>query len=199
MARRPKTPQEKKRLDYERQRRGAYFNSAHGARKTLPRAKRRHAHVQRQALRNELPRTGRPEDVVDQLDRAEARLSRHYGNQGRKSPGRTLRDWVDWKLERRAEFERQAIRPQDKRPPRGRQRRDRYRLRSLVVDGQVVCFWANPDGTPVRPSRHSSRWRAQFHPNRGIDVSAISAPAAAAPARCPACPATGSRSGPARP
>jgi hypothetical protein len=190
MARRAQTPQEKKRLDYERQRRGGAYNSVGAARTGVPRKKRRQARLERQAVSNALPRMGAPEDVIDQFDRAEARISQYRGIRGLKSPGMTLRQWVDRQLGRREEHERRAIRPQDLRPSPERWRPPRYCLHPLIIEGRVMYTWSTVDGSPL-----PKRVRRVY----GDRLVEISAPAATAPARCPACPATGSRSDPGRP
>jgi len=95
---RRQTPQEKKRLDYERERRGGYLNSVRAMRKGVPKKKRHQARLERQAVSNVLPRSGAPADLAAQMDAAETRLARHRGAQfPLKWHGVTLREWVEGK------------------------------------------------------------------------------------------------------
>jgi hypothetical protein len=104
VARRRRTPQEKKRLAYERDFRGAYRGSAHGARTSVPRNKRLRARAERRNATLALPGDRLPADVDAAMDRAEARL--HRPRDGwQKDAGRPLGEHVAGVLGRRAEHE----------------------------------------------------------------------------------------------
>lgn len=98
---RRRSPQEKKRLSYQRDRRDSYMESNKGARKTVPKAKRRRARTERRIVRSALPSTSLPDEIVAQEETFDARIA-SIGPGWRKSPGRTLGEHVRRQLDRRA-------------------------------------------------------------------------------------------------
>ncbi len=95
-----RSPQEKKRLSYDNDRRNAYGESDKGSRKTIPRLKRHvnkaNRHHDRQTL---LHSTGMRQP--DTEDTTEDRLHGGKPKTWRKSPDETLRHAVARKLKRR--------------------------------------------------------------------------------------------------
>ncbi len=118
---RRKTPQEKKRLSYLKDRRDDYGENAKSSRKNLPRSKafarrsnRAHESLTLRAA------TGNPDDV--RAEAAEQRLLSRRRRVKRKSGDTALADYLDWKLDRRAGRE-------DGRATRLIEARDRVRRR----------------------------------------------------------------------
>lgn len=90
-----RTPQEKKRLSYEKDRRNNYGESPHGSRKCIPRNKARrnraNRHLQEQPLRQ---LCGRPDEYT--MDEAESRMWHSWPHEWKKVPDAPLREVVRW-------------------------------------------------------------------------------------------------------
>ncbi|MEV6642201.1 hypothetical protein [Amycolatopsis sp. NPDC051371] len=99
-----KTPPEKKRLSYLKDRRDDYGENAKSTRKNLPRSKTfaRRANRARESLALRAA-TGPPDEA--RAEAAELRLLRRRRRVKRKWADVTLAEYVEWKLERRAERE----------------------------------------------------------------------------------------------
>jgi hypothetical protein len=96
-----RTPQEKKALSYERDRRNTYGNSPHAARKSIPLRKalrnRANRHLQNQQLRYSGPAPGEP--LADEF---ESQMYRRAPRVWRKDADSPLGEVVAKKVERRA-------------------------------------------------------------------------------------------------
>ncbi|SEF34859.1 hypothetical protein SAMN05421837_107612 [Amycolatopsis pretoriensis] len=101
---RRKTPQEKKRLSYLKDRRDTYGENAKSTRKNLPRGKAfaRRANRARESLALRAA-TGNPDEV--RAEAAELRILGKRRRVKRKWPDTPLAEYVEWKVERRAERE----------------------------------------------------------------------------------------------
>lgn len=101
---RRKTPQEKKRLSYLKDRRDAYGENDKSSRKNLPRVKAfaRRSNRARESLALRAA-TGKPDEV--RAEAAELRLLGKRRKVKRKWPDIPLVEYVEWKVERRAERE----------------------------------------------------------------------------------------------
>ena len=99
-----RTPQEKKRLSYERDRRNTYGESPHGARRSIPQRKafrnRANRHRQDLALRRPPPRLD--EELADRI---ETDVFHYAPKFWVKHPDRPLRTVVEGKLEGRRRFQ----------------------------------------------------------------------------------------------
>ena len=99
-----RTPQEKKRLSYERDRRNTYGESPHSSRKSIPRRKafrnRANRHRQELALR-------RPPAFIDedQADRIEAHMFHYAPKVWKKVPDKPLGVTVERSLGGRRRFQ----------------------------------------------------------------------------------------------
>jgi hypothetical protein len=95
------TPQEKKRLSYERDRRNCYGESPHAARKSIPLRKalrnRANRHYQNQPLKQ---LAGHAPDT-ESCDSAESQVYHRAPNDWRKHPDAPLGEIVAGKVERR--------------------------------------------------------------------------------------------------
>lgn len=118
---RRKTPQEKKRLSYLKDRRDDYGENAKSSRKNLPRSKAfaRRANRAHESLTLRAA-TGRPDET--RAEAAEQRLLARRRRMKRKWAGSTLAEYLDRKLDRRAGRE-------DGRATRLTEARDRVRRR----------------------------------------------------------------------
>ncbi|MET9000838.1 hypothetical protein [Amycolatopsis sp. NPDC004169] len=98
---RRKTPPEKKRLSYLKDRRDDYGENAKSSRKNLPRSKAfaRRANRARESLALRAA-TGVPDEA--RAEAAELRLLGRRRRGKRKWAGAKLGEYVEWKLERRA-------------------------------------------------------------------------------------------------
>ncbi|WP_410669216.1 hypothetical protein [Amycolatopsis sp. cmx-4-68] len=96
-----KTPPEKKRLSYLKDRRDDYGENAKSSRKNLPRSKAfaRRANRARESLALRAA-TGTPDEA--RAEAAELRLLGRRRRVKRKWPHAPLAEYVEWKLERRA-------------------------------------------------------------------------------------------------
>ncbi|MGW5717825.1 hypothetical protein ACWEVP_16790 [Amycolatopsis sp. NPDC003865] len=99
-----RTPQEKKRLSYLKDRRDAYGENAKSTRKNVPRGKA-HARRANRARESLVLRaaTGNPDEV--RAEAAELRLLGKRRRVKRKWADTTLAEYVEWKLEHRASRE----------------------------------------------------------------------------------------------
>jgi hypothetical protein len=95
-----KTPQEKKRLSYEKDRRNTYGESPHGARLSIPQRKayRNRANRHRQELALRQPPARFDEDSADRI---EADVFHYAPKFWHKHPDRPLLTVVEMRLERR--------------------------------------------------------------------------------------------------
>ena len=95
-----RTPQEKKKLSYERDRRNCYGESPHAARKSIPLRKtlrnRANRHHQNQQL-------NLPAQILDQdsADALESLIHHQAPKKWKKLPDAPLKEMIDWKLENR--------------------------------------------------------------------------------------------------
>ncbi|MEQ0557665.1 hypothetical protein ABJI51_01190 [Amycolatopsis sp. NEAU-NG30] len=98
---RRKTPQEKKRLSYLKDRRDTYGENDKSSRKNLPRSKAfaRRSNRARESLALRAA-TGLPDEA--RAEAAEQRILRERRRVKRKWRDSTLAEYVEWKLERRA-------------------------------------------------------------------------------------------------
>ncbi|WP_410589031.1 hypothetical protein [Amycolatopsis sp. lyj-23] len=98
---RRKSPQEKKRLSYLKDRRDAYGENAKSTRKNLPRSKAfaRRANRARESLALRAA-TGAPDEA--RAEAAELRLLRRRPRVKRKWADTPLAEYVEWKLDYRA-------------------------------------------------------------------------------------------------
>ena len=103
---RPKTPQEKKDLSYERDRRNVYGNSPHAARNTIPLHKKRrnraNRHMQDQPLR---AAAGTDDESLDEI---ESRVFERAPRVWSKLPDAPLRDVIQRRRKARVRREGQA-------------------------------------------------------------------------------------------
>ncbi|MCR6486129.1 hypothetical protein M8542_25190 [Amycolatopsis sp. OK19-0408] len=101
---RRKTPQEKKRLSYLKDRRDDYGENAKSTRKNLPRSKAfaRRTNRARESVALRAAR-GVPDEA--RAEAAEQRILRRRRQVKRKWADTTLAEYVEWKLERRASRE----------------------------------------------------------------------------------------------
>lgn len=95
-----KTPPEKKRLSYLKDRRDAYGENDKSSRKNLPRSKAfaRRSNRARESVALRAVR-GKPDET--RAEAAEQRILRERRRVKRKWPDITLAEYVEWKLERR--------------------------------------------------------------------------------------------------
>jgi hypothetical protein len=101
---RRKTPPEKKRLSYLKDRRDDYGENAKSSRKNLPRSKA-HARRANRARESLVLRaaTGVPDET--RAEAAELRVLGRRRRVKRKWAGSTLAEYVEWRLERRTDRE----------------------------------------------------------------------------------------------
>ncbi|WP_354638938.1 hypothetical protein [Kitasatospora camelliae] len=102
-ARIPKTPQEKKRLSYLKDRRNAYGENDKASRRNIPRARRARRHALRAAERQALARLTGQGGAADD---AGVPFARRGTGQWRKWPDEPLAAAVARRLERRARQDR---------------------------------------------------------------------------------------------
>ena len=98
---RPKTPQEKKQLSYEKDRRNVYGEAPHAARRTIPLHKRSRNRTNRRMQERQL----RPAESAIDLETAddmESRMRARAPKVWTKSPDAPLGEVVKHKLQRRA-------------------------------------------------------------------------------------------------
>jgi hypothetical protein len=107
----PKTPQEKKKLSYQKDRRNTYGESPHAARKSIPKNKRIQNRISRRAQEQALPSFPAPPDP-EIGDRIETEIRRKKPAAWKKSPDRPLGEVVKADWEYRAE--KQARAPQQR-------------------------------------------------------------------------------------
>ncbi|MDX3190095.1 hypothetical protein PV458_16940 [Streptomyces sp. MN03-5084-2B] len=118
---RRKTPPEKKRLSYLKDRRDDYGENAKSSRKNLPRSKAhaRRANRARESLALRAA-TGVPDET--RAEAAELRVLGRRRRVKRKWAGSTLAEYVEWKLERRTDRENGRARQLDEALGRVRRR-----------------------------------------------------------------------------
>lgn len=98
------TPQEKKELSYQKDRRNCYGESPHGARKAIPLNKRLRNCANRKYAEQQLALSGVAVDD-EQLEQAEDRLYQKAPKVWSKTPDETLKEAVAHKHQRREVFE----------------------------------------------------------------------------------------------
>lgn len=98
---RKKTPQEKKRLSYAKDRRNVYGENDKASRKNLPRKRARVHRANRHRAHQVLLGATASADLV-MADAVEQKLAGQRPHTFRKSPDLALGEYVQWKLTRRA-------------------------------------------------------------------------------------------------
>ena len=104
---RKKTPQEKKRLSYEKDRRNCYGESPHGARKSIPKRKRLRNRANRKYQEQQLAITSLKlnDDLAEQI---ESRLYQKVPKDWSKVADAPLKKMIEQKRQRRLRLEKQG-------------------------------------------------------------------------------------------
>jgi hypothetical protein len=99
----PKTPQQKKRESYSKDRRNAYGESSKGSRKSIRRRKRHPKRANRRNATTVLATVKGPAKL-EVLEGVESKIEGKRGKQWQKSPDVPLGAWVEGRLLRRAKL-----------------------------------------------------------------------------------------------
>jgi hypothetical protein len=113
---RKKTPQEKKRLSYEKDRRNCYGESPHGARKSIPKRKRLRNRANRKYQEQQLAITSLKldDDLAEQI---ESRLYQKVPKDWSKVADAPLKKMIEHKRQRRRRVEKLGGRRTAKKKP----------------------------------------------------------------------------------
>lgn len=139
-----RSPQEKKRLSYAKDRRNAYAENDKSSRNAVRLNKRFPNRANRHRLHQLLQEAAGSPDVAKAVE-VEERLARRRPKTWRKEPGLPLGDWVESRLQRRLRSEGDG-QADERRLARVRRRGRRGRLRTLptarvAVGGTVERRW----------------------------------------------------------
>jgi hypothetical protein len=97
-----RTPQEKKQLSYEKDRRSSYGANDKASRKGVPRRRAKASRSYRKLTKQQLPGRGETVDRLGDVDEVESSIGAVRRNWWRKWPDRPLREHVAIRLRRRS-------------------------------------------------------------------------------------------------
>lgn len=141
----PRSPQEKKRISYAKDRRNAYAENDKTSRKAV-RLNKRFPHRANRHCVHQLLQTATGSAGTDTAHEAEERLARRRPKSWRKHPDLPLGDWVESRLQRRLRLDCDSPANEQRLARVQRRRRRRAKLRSLrtaevATKGTVERHW----------------------------------------------------------